>query len=138
MIPFAAGTFFPFTSFRAPSLQRYRSQRLPPNNFISLQSPIPGLRIQVPRELLKLFNVRQLIGQEPHYYPRQIPFNPHPNFPRANDLFPHNYLPPLPLPPFDATAFINFMRTLYPDMIYRPDPRIPNVFAIRLPPESIH
>lgn len=146
MIPFAAGTFFPFT-LRAPSLspQRYpfRPQRSPSNNLVPIQSPFFGLRINVPRELLSLFNGRQSIGPEPDYL-RPIPFNlpisyPHeyrPNeFPNSHD-YPFGYSPRLP---FDANSFINFMRALYPDMIYRPDPnRYPNVFAIRFAPNPTH
>ncbi|XP_055295360.1 uncharacterized protein LOC129565039 [Sitodiplosis mosellana] len=164
MLPFATGTFFPFTSWRTPSFgpQRsygYRSQRSSPNNnLIPIQSPILGLRVLVPRDLLNLFNVRPPFGQEPNY-PRPNSFNPfninpftsHPNYPHEHrpngfpqpftpNYFPQNYAPPnySPHTPFDAGSFINFMRALYPDMIYRPDPRYPNVFAIRLPPNHTH
>lgn len=160
MLPFAAGTFFPFT-WRTPSFapQRsygYRSPRSSPNNnnLIPIQSPILGLRVFVPRELLNLFNIRPPVGQEPNYQ-RPNPFNPHPNYPHEhrpngfpqqpiNPFYaPSSYLPNYtpnysPRPPFDAGAFINFMRALYPDMIYRPDPRYPNVFAIRFPQDHTH
>lgn len=155
MLPFATGTFFPFTSlFRTPSFapQRpygYRSSRSPSSNLIPIQSPLLGLRVLIPRDLLNLFNVRPPIGPEPNY-PRPNLFNPpHPNFPHEHqpDGFPTPirpfYLPPQYTPnfspnysPLDAGSFINFMRALYPDMIYRPDARYPNVFAIRFPEHS--
>ncbi|XP_031617222.1 early nodulin-75-like [Contarinia nasturtii] len=147
MLPFAAATFFPFTSFRPPSFPHgYRPQRTgPPTNLVSVQSPILGLRVYVPRELLGLFNGfnggrPSTFGPDyqPPNYPRSIPFNPHPNYPHENrpNEYPHlppNYSPNLP--PFDANAFIHLMRALYPDMIYRPNPRYPNVFALRFPRE---
>lgn len=162
MLPFAAGTFFPFTELfrRTPSFapQRpygYRTSRSSPNNnLIPIQTPVLGLRVFVPRELLNMFNVRPPGGQEPTYS-RPNPFNPfatHPNYPNIHrpngfpqpfvpNYFPQNYSPnyqpqPQPHPPFDAGTFINLMRALYPNMIYRPDPRYPNVFAIRFPPDQ--
>lgn len=163
MLPFVTGTFFPFTSWRPSfSPQRrygYRSSRSSSNNnLIPIQSPILGLRVMVPRELLNLFNVRPSFGSESNY-PRPNAFNPfninplnsQPNYPHEHrpngfpqpftpNYFPQNYAPPnyTPHPPFDADSFINFMRTLYPDMIYRPDPRYPNVFAIRFPSDHSH
>jgi len=159
MLPFAAGTFFPFTSLfnTRPSFapQRpypgYRSPRSSPNNnLVPIQSPILGLRVFVPRDLLNLFNGRPPVAPEPNY-PRPNPFTPHPNYPhehRPNGFpqqpftpfyAPSSYFPNYsPQPPLNAGSFINFMRALYPDMIYQPDQRYPNVFAIRFPQDHTH
>lgn len=50
------------------------------------------------------------------------------------NYFPQNGFPPSRrLPPIDPDSFIHLMRILYPDLIYRPDPSRPDVFAIRSP-----
>lgn len=143
-IQMSCGTFFPFTSYR-PSIYpspRYgfRQSRSPPptpSNYVPVQSPIFGVRILVPRGLYDLFNDRPPLGPEPNYpRPYQPPYNPF-NFRPENhpNGFPPNNYPPSSYPPISPNTFINLMRAFYPDLIYRPDPRYPNVFAIRPPGE---
>lgn len=160
LAPYAAGTFFPFTSFRPPVYPppRYRSSRSSPqNNFVPLQSSVLGVRVLVPRALYDLFNVRSPYSP-PINYPRPPPPAPPPYqpspYPRPYNPFnpPIDFQPenhPLPFSPangyspggrgfppsINPTTFFNLMRAFYPNLIYRPDPRYPNVFAIRFPTE---
>lgn len=146
-----------------PSRYGYRSSRSSPNNLVPVDSPILGLRVYVPRGLFDLFNMRPPTQPGNNLLPRPYPYNPQNFYPPngfAPQNFPQNRFPPNrfppqnfppteypprpyppngipqpPFPPVDAGNFINLMRALYPDMIYRPDPRFPNVFAIRFPSE---
>lgn len=153
-----AGTFFPFTSYRSPVYPppRYRSGRSSQNNFVPLQSSVLGVRVLVPRALYDLFNGRPPYSP-PVNYPRpppppppyqppfnSRPYNPNPfnppiDFPPQNHpgaiLPPNGYSPPGRgfSPPISPAAFFNLMRAFYPNLIYRPDSRYPNVFAIRFP-----
>lgn len=146
LTPYATGTFFPFTSFRPPAPPRYRPSRSSQNNFVPLQSSVLYVRA-----LYDLFNGRSPYSP-PANYPRppppppppyQPPFNPRPynpfqppvDFPPVNH--PGAFSPPTPgrgyPPPLTPATFFNLMRAFYPNLIYRPDPRYPNVFEIRLP-----
>lgn len=160
LTPYAAGTFFPFTSFRPPVYPppRYRPSRSSQNNFVPLQSSVLGVRVLVPRALYDLFNARTPYAPPPVNYPRppppppyQPPFNPRPqnpfqppiDYPPVNH--PGAFSPPAapgyspgrgyPQPPLTPDTFFNLIRAFYPNLISRPDPRYPNVFAIRLPAE---
>lgn len=93
VLPFAAGTFFPFT-WRppfSPPRYGYRSQRSPSSNLIPVESPILGLRFLVPRGLFDLFNVRP----------------PGPNYNRPNPFLPPNGFGQNSFPPngFGSNAF---------------------------------
>lgn len=144
LTPYVAGTFFPFTSFRPPVYppSRYRSSRSSQNNFVPLQSSVLGVRVSVPRALYDLFNARSPYNP-PSNYPRPPPppsspyqpsFNPRPYNPFQPPIPPENQ-PGAFTPPITPNTFFNLMRTFYPHLIYQPDPRYPNVFAIRLPAE---
>lgn len=148
MLPFGSATFFPFTSYR-PSFYSnarygYRSGRSSSNNLIPVQSPILGIRVLVPRELYNLFGGRSpsSLPPPPPPYDRvpnfQRPYNQPPYYPQAPNfppqIPPNQYQPPgAGYPPINPATFFNLMRAFYPDLIHRPDPRYPNVFAIRLP-----
>lgn len=149
LTPYVAGTFFPFTSFRPPVYpsSRYRPARSSQNNFVPLQSSALGVRVLVPRALYDLFSARSPYSP-PSNYPRPPPppppyqppfngpFNPRPYnpFQPPND-FPPGNRPGAFQPPITPNTLFNLMRAFYPHLIYQPDPRYPNVFAIRLPAE---
>lgn len=141
LMPYVAGTFFPFTSYRPPIYpsSRYRSPRSSQNNLVSLQSSVLGVRVLVPRALFDLFNVQRPPYQPPYnprpYNPYSPPIDLHAEIPRGA-IAPNGYSPGRSFPPpISPNTFFNLMRAFYPNLIYRPDPRYPNVFAIRFPAE---
>lgn len=101
----------------------FPSNGIPPNKLPSNGFPSSGFP---PNRLPS--NGFPLNGFSPNHSP-PVGYPPN-NFPQ-NGFFPQSPAPRLP--PIDPDTLINLMRVLYPDLIYRPDPRLPNVFAIRSP-----